>query len=1507
MSLNVTSWGPLREAIRCDLIHADVVLVQEHHLASDACDEARKMAARHGWSADFVPALATGNGSGTSGGVAILVRLGIGYARAEESHSLVRIPRDERMAFWHVGCGLRGGFIAGSLYLVTGQADGQVNQDLLFRAGDVLHTIAKPFVLGADWQMEPSLMPAGWLRYVGAKLVTSGRPTCTSAACLSEIDFFVMGKGLETLAGHCEVDDAVPVRPHRPVVVRLARWDATQQVKVLKRPKAIPIGRCFGPLQRGPDWSECLAAASQVSTHTELSTLTETFIETFEKELLGRHDLAGESGYTGRSRGPTFAWKHPMQATRGEVRVQADQAHWRWLADRVAEWRHLRARATFEGGARAATWWKHAHHIHVRLKKFCPPFASKPEGWERWRVAIRALPSASEDELDGLATWLLECARKAEASAAYQRSSQWCKWARQETETPGARNAFRWIKDPPPWVPTVAAGPWGVAGLQEDAEAKAKVWHELWSLGQGIGHFRWHLQGCDIRALMPTQQQLTQCALSFPCRTALGVDNLHPRHFADISAEAYQALINVWVAMLEHGWVPEPIAMLLVILLPKPDGGLRPIGLFAGLTRVLMHWLRDTIGNEWARSVQRPYWYGARGKTVQRCVWAHAMAAEHAKARGECAASVLVDIQKAYENIRYSDLWAKAVRHKFPLHVLRLLLTMYSMTRMVKVGNVATAPFSALNSVAAGCQWADLLMKLSLIDILDDVVEAWPSTIPAVVADDVQLLATGPERQVVYVTAGAFKVLAAGLERAHLPLAVNKLCLLATSPGVCDAIGKRDHRLRRAATPETRNLGMDYACGRTSRHSVKRKRLAKVRKWVLKIRRLRKAGGKVRGLVTQGVLPATTFGVSVTGAPWHLIAAARTLAHRSLYTHTARRNVTVDLALAGRHLRSVDPAYHMMTGPILALSSALWEDWVPRGWVLRTWTGAWSRLAEAKAPWKLVEGPLSAALASAARLGWDAPSVGILVSRTGIRLDLLADCPATVHEVAMRDAEDYLLDKDLDRQTHLKELGGRPWLAPLRALLNARPTPSWTPQHQGTLRAIAANGLWTQDRLQEIGLVEDPSCQACGAGAGLWHRAWDCPAQAGFLAGYGLPDSVRAFARSARHLPLWTHALLPDPRDSLPLPVMTFEPTWDLRPEAGCFDGPAWGDGSAMKGQDARMTRAGWAVVQVERRGVLIHLTACLSGPLPGPVQSSPAAEAFGLWAYLKHCGLPPYQYHTDCQWVVNSWRSGSAACTGAQHVHADLWRKIWLAIDDLGGPAAVQVTKVKAHSSRAAVLEGRVSAVDKAANDFADAAAKTSTARHPQAPLAEARCARTWHCVTMVAKYLARVHWRAAEAGHDTTSRSGRLRPTRDMLRFMRACRPSDHRLFLKLGRWRCAHCWRSALTHAAIRALPCRTQRRHRVHTTGSLFFCWRCGAYSRKKARLLLIPCRGRPPRGSHGARVLGALAMGCCPISGEPIDRPFPAQGLVVDQLLPGALDWESGRRRLNVKTRLPRAA
>ena len=99
--------------------------------------------------------------------------------------------------------------------------------------------------------------------------------------------------------------------------------------------------------------------------------------------------------------------------------------------------------------------------------------------------------------------------------------------------------------------------------------------------------------------------------------------------------------------------------LVMTVLLPKPDGGLRPIGLFPTLYRVWMRCRRPTI-KDWRKKNARKYRFGGAGKGAQRASWVHAARAEIASGGGKAYASVLLDLVKAFETIPHKHILAAA-------------------------------------------------------------------------------------------------------------------------------------------------------------------------------------------------------------------------------------------------------------------------------------------------------------------------------------------------------------------------------------------------------------------------------------------------------------------------------------------------------------------------------------------------------------------------------------------------------------------------------------------------------------------------------------------------------------------------------------------------------------------------------------------------------------------------------------------------------------------------------
>ena len=112
-------------------------------------------------------------------------------------------------------------------------------------------------------------------------------------------------------------------------------------------------------------------------------------------------------------------------------------------------------------------------------------------------------------------------------------------------------------------------------------------------------------------------------------------------------------------------------------------------------------------------------------------------------------------------------------------------------------------------------------------------------------------------------------------------------------------------------------------------------------------------------------------------------------------------------------------------------------------------------------------------LASATRLGWRVPLAFAFVNREGMVLDLHDGCPAEIGAHAALD----LAAVEAAECTLARRIGGPPDLEAVTDYLSSSAARNSTAA--GSLRALGEGGWWTQERLHEAGIVDDPHCTAC--------------------------------------------------------------------------------------------------------------------------------------------------------------------------------------------------------------------------------------------------------------------------------------------------------------------------------------------------------------------------------------------------------------------------------------------
>jgi len=194
-----------------------------------------------------------------------------------------------------------------------------------------------------------------------------------------------------------------------------------------------------------------------------------------------------------------------------------------------------------------------------------------------------------------------------------------------------------------------------------------------------------------------------------------------------------------------------------------------------------------------------------------------------------------------------------------------------------------------------------------------------------------------------------------------------------------------------------------------------------------------------------------------------------------------------------------------------------------------------------------------------------------------------------------------------------------------------------------------------------------------------YHRLWECPATAA-VRRKGDPRYQLGGEQALSDDLLYTRCLVSER-------TVPFQPTPEsVHWRAGAhqllhLEGHAASDGS-LKHKHRAGGQCGWSVAG---RSGGSEIVIWGSMPCSLPVHKKILrAELWGLFQSLRHC-LPPITVHVDCEAVLTMLARGKKWCTAARTRHADVWRRIWQYIDDIGlGAHGAVFAKCAAHLSQA-------------------------------------------------------------------------------------------------------------------------------------------------------------------------------------------------------------------------------
>ena len=115
------------------------------------------------------------------------------------------------------------------------------------------------------------------------------------------------------------------------------------------------------------------------------------------------------------------------------------------------------------------------------------------------------------------------------------------------------------------------------ATAQQEANDEAESGGKRWGAGEKMEDLQWPSDmGEDLPAIM--FEELLEAARTFPVETGLGWDQLHPMMILRLSHSTLLLLVTILMQCEQTGEWPAGVALVLIALLPKTDGGFRPIG-----------------------------------------------------------------------------------------------------------------------------------------------------------------------------------------------------------------------------------------------------------------------------------------------------------------------------------------------------------------------------------------------------------------------------------------------------------------------------------------------------------------------------------------------------------------------------------------------------------------------------------------------------------------------------------------------------------------------------------------------------------------------------------------------------------------------------------------------------------------------------------------------------------------------------------------------------------------
>ena len=225
------------------------------------------------------------------------------------------------------------------------------------------------------------------------------------------------------------------------------------------------------------------------------------------------------------------------------------------------------------------------------------------------------------------------------------------------------------------------------------------------------------------------------------------------------------------------------------MLIPKQEGGLRPIALFRSLYRVYAR-ARCIRVREWAASVEQPRVNNAKNRWVGDSTWRNQVRIAIAGSKSSVIEAQM-DVKKAFENVNRKQLLEIARREGYPLPELMTSIMAYFWPRHIVYDGIASEAIWPRSGIAAGSASATFELTVLLLPALAKLEAIYPAACISLHVDDIGIAVIDPNRQTALIRFENILSVARGeFAKLKLPLAREKGVVIASSKNLAEKANK---------------------------------------------------------------------------------------------------------------------------------------------------------------------------------------------------------------------------------------------------------------------------------------------------------------------------------------------------------------------------------------------------------------------------------------------------------------------------------------------------------------------------------------------------------------------------------------------------------------------------------------------------------------------------------------------------------------------------------------------